>query len=220
MNTRTRIKFCGITRAEDARAAVAAGADALGMVFFAKSKRALTPQRAAEIRKIVPAFVDVVALFVNPDPVYVQEIIDAVAPDILQFHGNESADDCERYGMRYMKAFHMGAPGMDTSEDVLQACRRHPAACAWLFDTYSSGYGGSGRGFDHALLERVRTTDDSLPLVLAGGLAPDNVAQHVQALSPYAVDVSSGIEIEPGIKSAAKMAAFSKAVQMADSRSI
>lgn len=216
MTARTRIKLCGLTRPEDVTAAIAVGADALGMVFFSKSRRALVPARARLLRQAVPPFVDVVALFVNAEPSHVQEVIDEVSPDILQFHGDESPQDCEGYGRPYVRAFRVGGPGMETPEEVLAECRRYSSASAWLFDSYSSGYGGSGEGFDLSLLAAVRNAPDARPLILAGGLAAANVADSIRRLRPYAVDVSSGIEDAPGIKSVDKMAAFTAAVRGAD----
>lgn len=213
---RTRIKFCGFTREEDVRAAVAAGPDALGLVFFPGSRRSLSVPQARQLRALVPAFVDVVTLFVNPEPEFVQEVIQVVAPDILQFHGDETPEECERYGRRYMKAFRVGGPGMDTPAQVLSECRRYHTAVAWLFDSYSPGFGGSGHVFDHRLLDDVLAAPDARPVVLAGGLAADSVAAHIDRLRPYAVDVSSGIEEAPGIKSPEKMAAFFEAVRRAD----
>lgn len=212
MTVRTRIKLCGFTRAEDIQAAVAAGADALGMVFFAKSQRAVTLAQAKALREAVPAFVDVVALFVNPDPEYVEQVIDAVRPDLLQFHGNESPVDCERYGRRYIKAFRVGSPGLETREEVLAYCRRYESASAWLFDSHSAAFGGSGHGFDHSLLGSVVTAPDARPMVLAGGLTAENVGEGIRRLRPYAVDVASGIEVSPGTKSAEKIDAFVRAV--------
>lgn len=216
MIPRTRIKLCGFTRAEDVQTAVAAGADAIGLIFFSKSRRAVAIEQARDLRKAVPAFVDVVALFVNPDPEYVQEVITQVKPDLLQFHGNESPQECERYGRRYMRAFRVGAPGMETRDEVREECRRYASASAWLFDSYSAGYGGSGEGFDLSLLAAVRNAADARPMVLAGGLSSANVADSIRRLRPYAVDVSSGIEDAPGIKSADKIQAFVEAVRGAD----
>lgn len=216
MITRTRVKLCGLTRPEDAEAAVAAGADALGMVFFSKSRRAVTIEQAKAIREAVPAFVDVVALFVNAAPEYVQEVIDEVNPDLLQFHGTESPQACERYGKRYMRAFRVGGPGMETRQEVLEECRRYESACAWLFDSFSPGFGGSGERFDLSLIAAVRNAADAKPMVLAGGLSAENVADSIRRLRPYAVDVSSGIEEAPGIKSAGLMSAFVGAVRSAD----
>ena len=216
MSGRTRIKLCGFTRPEDVRVAVAAGTDALGMIFFAKSQRAVTLAQARALRQAVPAFVDVVALFVNADPEYVEEVIDTVAPDLLQFHGNESPSDCERYGKRYIRAFRVGSPGLDTREDVLAECRRYQSASAWLFDSHSAAYGGSGHGFDHSLLAAVCNAADARPMILAGGLSADNVPDGIRRLRPYAVDVSSGIEDAPGAKSASKIEEFVQAVRGAD----
>jgi len=216
MSARTRIKLCGFTRAEDVQTAVAAGTDALGMIFFAKSPRALSLPQARELRRGVPAFVDVVALFVDADPSYVQDVIDSVSPDLLQFHGNESPAECERYGKRYMRAFRVGSPGLDSAEDLLAECRRYDSASAWLFDSHSAGYGGSGHGFDLSLLKAVREAADARPVVLAGGLSPANVVDGIRQVRPYAVDVSSGIEDAPGLKSATKIQAFTRAVSEAD----
>lgn len=216
MSGRTRIKLCGFTRKEDVRAAVAAGADALGMIFFAKSQRAVTISQARALREEVPAFVNVVALFVNPEPDYVEEVIAKVSPDLLQFHGNESPADCERYGRRYIRAFRVGSPDLETREEVLAECRRYSSASAWLFDSYSAAYGGSGHGFDHSLLGSVITAPDARPMVLAGGLSADNVADGIRRLRPFAVDVSSGIEEAPGVKSADKIEQFVQAVRSTD----
>lgn len=213
---RTRIKLCGFTRTEDVSAAVAAGADALGMVFFKKSRRAVSVSQARELRQGLPAFVQVVALFVDPEPAEVQEVIDVVSPDLLQFHGNESPEECERYGRPFLRAFRVGAPGLESAEGLLAECRRFGSASAWLFDSHSAGYGGSGHGFDLALLDGVRDAGDARPVVLAGGLSADNVAHAIRQVQPYAVDVSSGIEDAPGLKSAVKMRAFTEAVRLAD----
>lgn len=210
-----RVKICGLTREADVAAAAAAGADALGFVFYPPSPRALTPARAAELRRAVPPFVSTVALFVDPAPRDVEAVLAQAAPDLLQFHGDESPEACRRYGRPYLRAFRVGAPGLDTPQAVLAACRRYPDAIGWLFDSYSAGYGGSGRGFDPALLAEVRAAADARPLVLAGGLAPDNVAAAWRASRPYAVDVSSGVEDAPGQKSVAKIAAFMAALRSA-----
>lgn len=219
IDKRTRIKFCGFTREEDLRAAVAGGADAVGLVFFAKSRRSVSVHQAQLLRASVPAFVKVVALFVNPDPEHVQEVIEKVRPDLLQFHGDESPDECERYGQPYMKAFRVGGPEMETRQEVLAECRRFSSADIWLFDSYSSGFGGSGEGFDLSLLGDVMNAPDARPWVLAGGVNAGNVAEHIRRLRPFAVDVSSGIETEPGTKCAEKMAAFFQAVRTADAAS-
>lgn len=136
----------------------------------------------------------------NPDPSQVQAVLDEVGPELLQFHGDETPPDCARYGHRYLRAFRAGAPGLDTPEDLATYCRAFGEAAGWLFDSYSAGYGGSGHGFDHALLADVAADPVSRPLILSGGLNPDNVAAAVQSVRPWAVDVSSGVEVEQGIK--------------------
>lgn len=215
---RTRIKICGLTREQDIDAAVAAGVDAIGFVFYAKSKRCLTPMRAAQLRRMVPAFVDVVALFVNPDEAEVQAVLDQVGPELLQFHGDETPQDCARYGHRFLRAFRAGAPGLETAENLASTCRAYGEAAGWLFDSYSAGYGGSGHGFDYALLDEVRADPMSRPLILSGGLNAENVGEAVQLIRPWAVDVSSGVEVEQGIKSSDRISVFVAAVQAADAK--
>lgn len=211
---RTRVKICGLTRAEDVNAAVAAGADAVGLVFYPPSSRYVSPENACGLRNLVPAMVSVVALFVNASNEDVQQVIDQVQPDILQFHGDESPDECEQYGRRYMKAFRVGAPGLDTPQAVLETCRRYRSASAWLFDSYSAGYGGSGKQFDLGLLEMVIATPESRPVVLAGGLNVETVGAAIAQVAPFAVDVSSGVEISGGVKCAGKIRAFMQAVAL------
>ena len=213
---RTRVKICGLTRPQDVQAAVQAGADAIGLVFYPGSKRAVTVEQARQLRQRVPAFVNVAALFVNADPDDVRTVIDQVQPDVLQFHGDESPETCAGYGRRYIRAFRIGGPQMDTAERVLQAALEYPDAAAWLFDTYSAGYGGSGMSFDRRLLAAVRTSEQARPIVLAGGLNGLSVADAIQQLHPYAVDVSSGVEASPGIKSEDLIRAFIMAVDQAD----
>lgn len=213
---RTRIKICGLTREQDIDAAVSAGVDAIGFVFYAKSKRCLAPLRAAQLRRMVPAFVDVVALFVNPAQDEVQAVLDQVGPELLQFHGDETPQDCARYGRRFLRAFRAGAPGLDTAENLASACRAYGEAAGWLFDSYSAGYGGSGHGFDHALLDDVKADPISRPLILSGGLNAENVGQAVHSLKPWGVDVSSGVEVEQGIKSSDRISFFVSAVHAAD----
>lgn len=215
---RTRIKICGLTREEDIDAAVSAGVDAIGFVFYPKSKRYVTPTRAAQLRRVVPAFVDVVALFVNPQPDEVQAVLDEVGPELLQFHGDETPQECARHGRRYLRAFRAGAPGLETAASLATYCRAYGEAAGWLFDSYSAGYGGSGHGFDYRLLDDVKADAVSRPLVLSGGLNPDNVAAAVQAVRPWAVDVSSGVEVEQGIKSSDRISVFVAAVHAADAK--
>ncbi|WP_233235146.1 phosphoribosylanthranilate isomerase [Bordetella sp. LUAb4] len=237
---RTRIKFCGMTRNEDIAAAVAAGADAVGMIFYPKSKRCIDVAQAARLRRAVPAFVDVVALVVNATEEEVRRIIGEVGPDLLQFHGDETPEDCRVYGHRYMRALRVGGPGMDSAAALAATCATYGDAAGWLFDSYTSGFGGSGLAFDHHLLDDVRKASVaaacgamgsahaggaasteaaacvSVPLILSGGLTPENVEASVRTVRPYAVDVSSGVESSPGIKVHDKMRAFVDAVRRAD----
>jgi phosphoribosylanthranilate isomerase len=216
MTLRTRIKICGLTREDDLAAAIEAGADAVGFVFHPASKRCLSPQRAAQLRREVPAFVDAVALLVDASQSDAQAVIDAVRPDLLQFHGGETPEACRRFGMRYLRAFRVGAPGQESAAALAAHCAGYGDAAGWLFDSYTPGYGGSGLTFDHRLLAGVQADPAARPLVLSGGLKPETVAAAVRAVRPWAVDVSSGVELEPGIKSAERIRAFIQAVREAD----
>lgn len=215
MQARTRIKICGLTRIEDIHAAVQAGADAIGLVMYPKSLRAVSLEQARQLRAAVPAFVNVVTLFVNASRHEVQEAIDLVQPDLLQFHGDESPQYCESFNHRYLRAFRVGAPGLDTPNGLLQACRTYRSASAWLFDSYSDAYGGSGLALDASLLQSVQDAEDTRSVILAGGLTPQTVAGSIRAMQPYAVDVSSGVETAPGIKSSQKIQQFMAAVRAA-----
>ncbi len=209
--TRTRIKFCGITRMQDAQAAAALGVDAIGLVLTRKSPRFVDVARAREIRRSLPPFVAAVALFMDDEPAWIAQAIDAIAPDLLQFHGAETAADCVRYGRRYLKAMPMG-----DGEDVHDRVAAHPAATGFLLDGHVTGeQGGRGKPFDWS---RVPTTLQR-PVLLAGGLTCDNVASAICAARPYAVDVSSGIESVPGVKDPDKMRRFVEEVQRACSKS-
>lgn len=210
---RIRIKFCGITRAADAEAAVALGVDALGFVLVPASARFCAATRAAAMRRRLPPFVSCVALFKDPDSSLVQDAIDALRPDLLQFHGREDAAFCASFGLPYMKALPMGEP-----QDLARAARRFRGAAALLLDSHAGGaLGGSGRSFDW---KRARGAGQrlDLPLVLAGGLKADNVEAAIGMVHPFAVDVSSGIESKPGVKDARKMKAFVNAVRRAEAR--
>jgi phosphoribosylanthranilate isomerase len=209
MQQRTRIKFCGMTRLEDVRAAVALGVDAVGVVLTDKSRRYAGIERAREIRMALPPFVDLVALFMDDMPGFIAEAVAAVQPDLLQFHGSETAQDCVRYRVPYLRAVAMGG-GVDPAE-VMHA---HPAASGFVLDGHAAGeQGGSGKTFDWAAAVRAFTK----PVVLAGGLTTHNVGAAIRTMRPHAVDVSSGIESAPGIKDAAKLRAFVDAVRTADS---
>ncbi len=208
MQQRTRIKFCGLTRLDDVRAAVALGVDAIGVVLTEKSRRYAGIERAREIRMALPPFVDLVALFMDDMPGFIAEAVAAVQPDLLQFHGNETAQDCVRYRVPYLKAVAMGGGG-----DPVGAMHAHPAAAGFLLDGHAPGeQGGSGKTFDWSAALRAFTK----PVVLAGGLNADNVGAAIRTVRPYGVDVSSGIESAPGIKDAAKLRAFVAAVRAAD----
>ena len=195
-----RIKICGITRIEDALAAVAAGADAIGLVFYAKSPRAVTPAQAKAIVAALPPFVTSVGLFVDMPRDELKQLLAEVPLDLLQFHGDESPEDCAGHGRPFIKALRV-KPG----DDVAAAIARYPEAAGILLDTYVPGTpGGTGEAFDWSLVPR----DAAKPVVLAGGLTPENVGDAVRQVRPYAVDVSGGVEASKGIKDAAKIKAF------------
>jgi phosphoribosylanthranilate isomerase len=205
--SRTRVKICGITRVEDLDAALAVGADALGFVFYPRSPRYLEVSLAAELANRVPPFVTRVGLFVNAEPDFVRSVLSAVPLDLLQFHGEEEAGYCAQFGRSYIKAARV-RPGLD----LLEFARAYRTAQAILLDAYVEGYGGAGRVFDWSLIPRSLP----LPIILSGGLTPENVGAAVGDVSPWAVDVSSGVEAAKGIKDAAKIAAFMAAVKNAD----
>lgn len=197
---RTRIKICGFTRMEDAVSAARLGVDAIGLVFYPPSPRHVGIEQAAEIVRALPAFVSVVALFVDAEPDWIRRVLAEVNVDCLQFHGEETPEACRLYGKPYMKAVRMKA---DT--DVAALERQYFDAAGLLLDAYHPGVqGGTGSGFDWDLIPERR----QLPLILAGGLSPDNAAQAVRQVKPYALDVSSGVEAGKGIKDPAKMAEF------------
>ncbi|MDX1464373.1 MAG: phosphoribosylanthranilate isomerase [Halomonas sp.] len=205
---RTRIKFCGLTREADVDAAVAAGADALGFVLWPGSRRAIDERRLAELSARVPAFVTRVGLFVDPAP----SLVERCAPhlDLLQFHGDESPEVCEASGRPWIKALRM-REGLD----LPAAAEAYHGARALLLDAYRPGVpGGTGETFDWSRIPASLAK----PVILAGGLTPDNVDAAIAAVGPFAVDVSGGIETAPGVKDAARMAAFLGAVRRADER--
>jgi phosphoribosylanthranilate isomerase len=200
MGERTRVKICGITRVEDGLAACAAGADAIGLVFYPPSPRAVTIEQAVAIRRALPPFVTVVGLFVNADQETVAETARAVHLDLLQFHGDESRAQCELFAMPYMKAIRVS-----DDADLREMSRRYAGAKALVLDTHDDKlWGGSGRTFDWDAVP----ADLDLPVVLAGGLSAANVADAIRRLRPYGVDVSGGVEQAPGIKDAARIAEF------------
>ncbi len=198
---RVKIKICGMTRRRDVHAAVQAGADALGFVFAPRSKRLLSADRAAELVAGVPAFVCRVGLFMDQDAGAVAAILNRVPLNLLQFHGAEEAAFCRQFGLPYIKAV-----SMDAVDAVTRAAKDFEDASALLLDSHArGGVGGTGRVFDWALVPQC-----ALPLVLAGGLAPGNVRRAIEQVRPWAVDVSSGVESAPGIKSEALMQEFIK----------
>lgn len=213
---RTRVKICGLTREQDIAAALDAGVDAIGFVFYAQSKRYVSPARAAQLRREIPAFVDVVALFVNSDPAQVEAVQDQVGPELLQFHGDESLETCTRYKQRFLRAFRVGAPGLGTAQNLARVCAPYGDAAGWLFDSFSSGYGGSGLAFEHTMLDILRAEPKTRPIVLSGGLNAQNIGQAIRTVRPWAVDVSSGVEIAAGIKSSDKIHDLFKAIALAD----
>lgn len=208
--TRTRIKICGITREEDLAAAVAAGADALGFVFYAPSPRYVTPERAAQLVAHVPAFVTRVGLFVNEQVETVRTVLAQVPLDLLQFHGDEDAAYCSQFGRPWIKAARV-KPGLDLLE-YASVFAKAPGVAGLLLDADVEGYGGGGKTFDWALIPR----NLPLPVILSGGLHPGNVAEAVRAVRPWAVDVSSGVEAARGIKDAQKITEFIAGVRDAD----
>lgn len=201
----TRVKICGITRVQDALCAAEHGADAIGLVFYARSPRHLEIAQAADICAQLPAFVTTVALFKDADARNIQQVLDAVPVDLLQFHGSESAEFCAQFSRPYIKAL-----GVQQSQAALrQQAAAYGDARGLLLDSHAPGEdGGSGKSFDWTAIPLLPK-----PLILAGGLRADNVAEAIRTAKPYAVDVSSGVENQPGIKDAAQIAAFMQAVR-------
>jgi len=200
---RTRGKMCGITQCEDAQLVVDAGVDAVGLVFYEKSPRFVNIEFAAEICQIVPAFVSRVALFKDAEQQMIESVLEQVEVDLIQFHGSETADYCEQFNRPYIKALGMKGAEHDVSF-LLANVEKYQSAKALLLDGHAPGEaGGTGESFDWASIAVVEK-----PIVLAGGLTPDNVKQAIDLVHPYAVDVSSGVESSPGIKDRDKVAAF------------
>lgn len=205
---RTRIKICGITRAEDAKAVVDAGADAIGLVFYPPSPRAVSIQQAQEVVADVPAFVTVTALFVNPSVEEVQSVLDGVRIDLIQFHGDEDDDFCRQFGHPYIKALRVRQ-----ASDVVALCLRFPSALAVLLDSYKPGVpGGTGETFDWSLVPATPPK----PIILAGGLDPENVNHAIDVVHPFALDVSGGVEAAKGIKDHGKITKFVNEVYRVD----
>ncbi|MCS6945626.1 MAG: phosphoribosylanthranilate isomerase [Sutterellaceae bacterium] len=206
---RTRIKFCGITRAVDLEAAAASGADAVGFVCYERSPRYVSLPQLRELARALPPFLQPVLLFVNAPPTQVTAALELVPQALLQFHGDEDPEACARHGRPFIRAVRMR-----DGVDLLDCERRYAHACALLADAPTPGYGGSGASFEWSRLPPPSVRRKAL--VLAGGLTPENVGAAIGLVRPYAVDVSSGIEDGPGVKSAAKMRRFVAAVRATD----
>jgi phosphoribosylanthranilate isomerase len=202
------VKICGITRVEDALVAAQAGAHAIGLIFYPGSARLVSHDFARSVVNALPAFVTPVALFVDANSAEVARVIAEVKPQLLQFHGNEPPEFCTSFGLPYIKAVKV-RPGVD----LLQYARHYQTAKGLLLDAFVDGsHGGTGSSFDWKLIpDRL-----PLPLILAGGLNQDNVADAIRRVRPWAVDVSSGVETAKGIKDAAKVAAFIRGARHAD----
>ena len=205
---RTRVKICGFTQVDEVVIAAKLGVDAIGLVFYPLSPRYVSIEQAKKIVKALPAFVTVVALFVDEKESYIKQVINSVSIDCIQFHGDETPDECRVYNKPYMKAIRM-----KPDVNVLEIANQYHDASALLLDAYHPGIkGGSGSQFDWDLIPK----DCSKPIILAGGLQVDNVKQAIQSVRPYALDVSSGVEKTKGFKDVAKMAAFIQAINEGD----
>ncbi|NCV52295.1 MAG: phosphoribosylanthranilate isomerase [Gammaproteobacteria bacterium] len=198
----TRVKFCGFTHQDDVAQAVALGADALGFVFYGPSSRYVSPEHAQTLTRSVPAFVTRVGLFVNEEAETVQRIFELARLNLIQYHGEESPEFCDAIGLPYIKAFRV-RKGMDLRTEM----DRYPNASGFLLDAYVKGQpGGTGERFDWELIPQSHA-----PIILAGGLTPDNAKDAIDQVAPWALDVSGGIETKPGRKDPDKMARFMNA---------
>ena len=207
---RTRIKICGIREPEHARLAAREGADAIGLVFHPQSPRFLDLDQAVRVADALPPFVQAVGLFVNAAESEVRRVLERVPLDLLQFHGDESPEECARYGRPYLRAVRM-----EEGVDLVEYAHRFSRAKALLLDAHVPGEpGGTGRGFDWGRIPR----DLPIPFVLSGGLDPGNVGRAIRETRPWAVDVSSGVEGQRGVKDPARIAAFIRSVQREDVR--
>jgi len=201
---RTRVKYCGITREEDALEAARLGVDAIGLVFFDASPRHVSVARAKAIAAALPPFVTTVGLFVDAGEALIENAIAEVGLDLLQFHGTETPEECGRYGRPYIKAMRVDTRG-GQAPDIAAFCQLHAGARGILLDTFQAGKpGGTGETFDWDCIPK----DLNKPLILAGGLDAGNVAEAIRRVRPWAVDVSGGIEAEKGIKDSERMRAF------------
>lgn len=198
----TRVKFCGFTEENDVAQAIALGVDALGFVFYAPSSRYVTPEHAANLTRSVPAFVTRVGLFVNEQADSIKRIFETARLNLIQYHGEETPEFCDTVGLPYIKAFRV-QQGMDLQAEM----DRYPNASGFLLDAYVKGQpGGTGERFDWGLIPQSHA-----PIILAGGLTPDNAKDAIEQVAPWALDVSGGIETKPGRKDPDKMARFMEA---------
>ena len=209
MNQRTRVKICGISRTADVEAAAEAGADAVGLNFHPASPRFVSATRAAELARALPPYLTPVGVFVNAPRADIERVLALIPTLVLQFHGDESAAECDAFQRPYLRAARM-APGLD----LLDFSRRYRGAQALLLDAHVEGFGGAGKAFDWSLVP----TGVAHRLVLSGGLHAANVVAGIQQLRPWAVDVSSGVESSRGVKDAAAIRRFCDAVREADAR--
>ncbi len=197
-----RVKFCGLTHEEDIARAVKLGVDALGFVFYAPSSRNVAPDHAAMLTSSVPAFVTRVGLFVNEQPAIIQNIFERTKLNLIQYHGDETPEFCDAVGLPFIKAFRV-RPGIDIQTEM----ERYPNASGFLLDAYVKGQpGGTGERFDWGMIPQ-----SNAPIILAGGLSPDNAKDAIEQVAPWALDVSGGIETKPGRKDPDKMARFMNA---------
>ena len=203
LHLRTRIKICGIKHTEDALKAIECGADAIGLIFVEKSPRFVSLTDARVIAESLPPFVTIVGLFMDASEEMVREALKVVPLNLLQFHGDETPEFCDQFGMPYIKVLRMRE-----NVNVIAFSQEYPNAAGILLDTYTEAGGGSGQTFDWSLIPE----DVPVPLILAGGLNPENVASAVETVKPYAVDVSSGVESEPTMKDHKKIEQFIKEV--------
>lgn len=218
MSLRTRIKICGLTRAEDVEAAVAAGADALGFVFYAGSPRFISPNQASALIAVMPPFVTAVGLFVNATAEEVDAVVQAAPISLLQFHGDETVEQCSQIAAKVRRPFIRAVrirPDMKPA-DLIECEQQYRSSGKWfaglLLDAFVDGYGGGGKVFDWSLIPKELAPR----LVLSGGLSANNATDAVRQVRPFAVDVSSGVEQAKGIKDAVKISAFIDAVRKAD----
>lgn len=201
---RVRVKFCGMTKVEDAVAAAALGVDAIGLIFYPASKRCVIDAQAQAIISALPPFVTTVAVFVDPMPMEVEAILNIMSIDVLQFHGEESPEECERYNKPYIKAIRC-EPGVD----LAVMAKKYVNAQALLLDSYQPNQlGGTGTTFPWSMIPK----NLSKPIILSGGLNADNMAAAIAQVHPYAVDIASGVELSPGVKDVTKMAALMREV--------